>query len=106
MNIKISTEEELLAASEISGRAHHAALDMFDQAQALYTKMATMATWTPEYTETAARAQGLMAAGRQQRDICTEIGKLMRAYAARTGQLEAHDAGAAAGEALAAGDAE
>jgi hypothetical protein len=102
VNITISTDEELLAASEISGRAYRAAVDMFSQAQALYTEMSSMAPWTPQYTELAARAQGMMSAGRQQHEICAEIANLMRDYAARNGQLDAYDKGAAAGEAMVA----
>lgn len=64
------TDDEL---ESLSIRVYHAVTNLFTSASAIFASMAQTSTWIPEYDDMRARAAVLMAAGREQEQLLSEI---------------------------------
>lgn len=64
---------------ELSIRIYHATIKFFDEAQATFGKMMKIPTWNPVYDDMRAQAADLMAAGREQGQLHSEIVGFIRA---------------------------
>ena len=72
MNLYASLTDAELSQAE-SG-AYRATLRLFDQAQAVFNEMAALpSTWSKEYKALQRTAASLMAAGREQSELHTEL---------------------------------
>lgn len=66
---------ELTALRE---HAHRAVMRLFVASAGVYARMSQMPTWTPAYRELDALAAAQLAAGREQHELFTEVGDIIR----------------------------
>lgn len=93
LNFTSLTDQEL---AHLGDRVYRATCRLFDAASALHLQMAQTATTVPAYREMERSSQVLMAAGREQNELYSDILRVTRERRDRRAQAEVHKRIAAA----------